>query len=189
MKTTNLFIDFLVIGFLAAVPALPFVIGYCKAQPPDWKSLSERSALLLPIGTVAIYVLGMLFNQVSGYVIKLLGKIRFLPSTKQLQNKAFSGLDTDYHNAVQLIVTKSTDAYTFLSYRRTVIRIYRAILTSMFCLSVSVMIFQFSWPPHLDCHTLIALFSLGVAVFAGIVLAKNLRGYYSAIKIFYNHLS
>ena len=189
MKTTNLFIDFLVIGFLAAVPVLPFAISYCNVYPPDWESISEGRALVLPIGMLAIYVLGMLFNQVSGYFVELLGKLRFLPSSKKLENEAFGSLGTDYHTAVQLIVTKSTDAFAYLSYRRTVIRIYRAILSSMFFLAIAIVICQFSWPLVFDREIVTALSCLGVAIFTGVVFAKNLRGYYSAIKIFYEALS
>lgn len=189
MKTTNLFVDFLVIGFLAAIPVIPFATDYCIAHPPDWKSLAERSALLLPTAAVAVYILGMLFNQAAGYVVKFLSKIRMLPSFENLQEKAFSSLETDYHSALQIVVTKSSDAYVYLSYRRSIIRIFRALLTSMLCLSVSLIVSHTGSRLLLDLKTVITLCSIAIMVFAGVVFTKNLKGYYSAIAIFFRHLS
>lgn len=189
MKTTNLFIDFLVIGFLAVLSVLPFFLEIFIAHPPDWKALAERSAFLLPTITITIYVLGMLFNQASGYVVKLLGVIRLLPSSKKLRDRTFSELDTDYHGAVQLIITKSKEAYAYLSYRRTVIRIYRAILSSMLFLSVSMAIVKINLPLEFGTKSLIIVSCLCVAIFSGFVFAKNLKGYYSSINIFYKQLS
>ena len=189
MKTTNLFIDFLIIGFLATIPVTPFVVDYCAMKPLEWKPLVECSALLLPPATVTIYILGMLFNQIAGYVAKFLSKIRVLPSSKKLQEKAFSGLGTEYHSALQLVVTKSSDAYAYLSYRRSVIRIYRALLTSMLFLSVLLVISHNISLFLFDSKTVIVLCSIMITVFAGVVLAKNIKGYYHSIAIFFHYLS
>lgn len=189
MKTTNLFIDFLVIGFLSLLPALPFTIDYLSASPPDWKVLAEQSSLLLPAIMMIVYILGMLFNQMSSYVITILSKIKVVPSSKQFQDVAFENINTDYHSALQLVITKSSDAYAYLSYRRSIIRIYRALLTSMLFLSITLVI---SHPvPRLsfDMRNVIAICCFVITVFAGLVFFKNLKGYYSSIAIFFRNFS
>ena len=136
-----------------------------------------------------MYVSGMLFNQLAGYTIKFLSKIRVITPSKKLREIAFSDLNTDYHGALQFVISKSSDAYAYLSYRRSIIRIYRTLLISMLFLSCTLIISHPTPRFQIDTKTVVALCSFAVAIFSGIVFTKNLQGYYSAIANFYRHFT
>ena len=189
MKTTNLFIDFLVIGFIGVLP-----LFYCyyvllgKLEIPC-DLFGENLPLTLPIATISIYLLGMLYNQLSSYFVKFLGLVRLLPSTAKLLETSFSKHNLQYHTALQTVIYRSTEAYAYLSYRRSVLRIFRSMILGMSVLITStVVIFFVSDNISLlaTATTILLLFS--VLVLSCIVFTKNLKGYYSSIVNFHKVL-
>lgn len=175
MKASNLFIDFLVVGFLATVPLLPLA-GYTECTVAA-EVLELHTILILPMFTVGIYVLGMIFNQMAGYVVDILVVLKLFPSSQALLAKEFG--QVDYHESLQLIIARSGDAYTYISYRRSVVRIFRALLVSMSLLSVTLLTLGFN--VQILASSGVALI---VAMFSGHVLSRNLSSYYRAIATF-----
>lgn len=191
MKTSNLITDFLIIGIICIVT---FTVPYFMINIEVLKSLFrykiENPTFLIAILTVFTYIIGILFYQISDYGIKFFGKILRINEIKIEKDKIKETLDIDYHDALQKIVIKSKNSFDYLSYRRTIIRVIRAIFFSSFifvilhllysiilCLSGFNLVFSM-----INLLILIAIICLNI--FCRFVYIKQYKGYFSAITIF-----
>lgn len=186
MKTTNLFIDFLIIGFIGVLPLFPFYHAISGKLEITRDELSKLTSMILPIVTASVYLIGMLYNQLSGYFVKMLGVVRGVPSPKKLQESIFSKSNLDYYQALQTIISKSPEAYAYLSYRRSIVRIFRSMILSMsvFIVSTVIALLLPDSISSVEGGVMIILSTL-ILVFSHIVFAKNLKGYYLSIVNFY----
>ncbi len=152
--------------------------------------LAKNTSLSLAIITLSVYLIGVLYNQISGYFVKILGYLKIMPRSSSLRKKSFSNSDIDYHEALQSVIAKSSDAYSYLSYRRSMVRIFRSLIFTAFLLFISSFIKYISMDQsHYALNILILLIPFLLFVFSRIVYVKNIKGYYSSITNFYNILT
>ncbi|RZB31573.1 MAG: hypothetical protein SRB2_04542 [Desulfobacteraceae bacterium Eth-SRB2] len=191
MKTTNLFVDFLIIGVLSflALAGACYFAGISKIIEFALTSTKDR-ALLFPIGTVTIYVVGILVNQFADSFLKLL-KVPFgLTAIEEAESNLREEVGVSYHEALQKTVMASQSAYDYLSYRRSVIRVFRS-LTALSVVSPFVcliMVFIGRAFGNIASWRTVAAFILVtiiVASFSRQRLVKLQVGYYEAIVNFY----
>lgn len=140
MKTTNLFIDFLIIGALVyvAFASACYFAGYCELFNPIVMETKDKE-FILPLATVLTYATGILFNQISDNFLKITKNFLRLTKIDSTENELGEKLGVSYHEALQKIIKDSQQAYDFLSYRRSIIRIFRtlftlSLLSPVFCL-------------------------------------------------------
>ncbi len=136
MKTTNLFIDFIIIGAFGILGIVfPFVlidINPIKIVIVNLKS----SGLLIALVTILVYSFGIFYNQLSDQVIELFKLTFFLKSIKNKKEDLKAKLGYDYHNALQRIVLYSKNSFEYLSYRRTMLRIIRSFIFTCFLIII-----------------------------------------------------
>jgi len=131
MKTTNLVVDFVIIGFIAVLGILaPFAMVWPQSFEVFLTAKAEILLKLTPALTVAVYILGVLFNQVADRIDGVWhAAICFLRRPKSLlrwRNEKRELQDSE-HRMVQAVVLKSASAYDYLSYRRSLMRVFRAL--------------------------------------------------------------
>ena len=119
-----------------------------------------------------------------------LGCFKIIPRSSSLRKKMFSNFNYDYHEALQLVIAKSSDAYSYLSYRRSMVRIYRSLIFSTFLLLISVFLryLRIDQTPSILKLLYISI-PLVLFSFSRLVYVKNIKGYYSSIINFYNVLN
>ena len=190
MKTTNLFIDFIIIGFIGLLPIFPFISCIQEYYSFELSIITKNNSLSMAIIALSIYLIGVLYNQVSGYFVKILGCFKIIPRSSSLRKKMFSNFNYDYHEALQLVIAKSSDAYSYLSYRRSMVRIYRSLIFSTFLLLISVFLryLRIDQTPSVLKLLYISI-PLVLFSFSRLVYVKNIKGYYSSIINFYNVLN
>ena len=189
MKTTNLFTDFLIIGLIGFLCLLlPYLIINPELLDFLIKTEIKNSGLSIAVATITIYILGIIFYQLSDSGLKKLSKTFFLNSISNVKDRVNQEVNIDYHLALQKIVVYSKNSYNYLSYRRTMLRVFRALIFSCFLFvllhlfySVSLFIFtdinlQFS-----PTNTLILIGVLLLGIFVRFIYIKQYKGYFSAI--------
>jgi len=191
MKTSNLITDFLIIGIICVISiTMPYFIIY----PDKLKSIInikfENPTLLIALFTIVTYILGILFYQFSDYGIKFLSRVLVIKEIQNTKKDIEEKLGMGYHNALQMVVIKSKNSFDYLSYRRTIIRVIRAILFSSFlfvflhliyslilCICGEKLIFS-------KINTLVIIVVIGLNIFTRFVYIKQYTGYFNAIVIF-----
>ncbi len=188
MRISNFFTDFIIIGVVAAfAAALPF----CMLFPGECTLLvrsSKDQMHLMPIVIVVIYIIGIIFNQVADYIVRKMYDLPILRPIQEVRDSISTPGNTD-HDRVQRVVLNSAAAYEYLSYRRSIIRIIRALI--VFALSVlvlhgiSVVVGSFfadlvwSWRNAVLVSCLIILLAITIPI-----LLKVEIGYFRAIASF-----
>lgn len=117
MATTNLIVDFLVIGAAAAWWIVPILIAAIDVQ---WlRSASQIGAGTIPLLLGAMYILGLIVSRLADDVLQ--------HWNRKWRDEVF-GVDPEvtYHNMVNVVIASSESASEYLSYRRSVVRISRA---------------------------------------------------------------
>lgn len=192
MKTTNFFIDFLIIGFIGLITfTVPILVYFEKGLDSLISTLVHNtSALYISTATITIYIIGIIYNQFVDIIIDKLDKILRLSEIHSKKSEIEKEFNIEsYHYLVQLIVLNSPSSYDYLSYRRTIIRIIRSLLLSSIIMIIihllTAIIGTFIWGSAFSVFNsvliLLMLFSLFLFRHTYIRLHK---GYYNAIRYF-----
>jgi len=191
MKTTNFFIDFIIVGLIGA-SALFFLVYMIRDDILLLVLQNTNSVLqLTPILTVVTYIIGVVFNQFSDQLVKgllFLPKLKKIKEEKDQLEKEFGLTDHDY---VQEIVYRSPSAYEYLSYRRSIIRIIRSLMVFAILVLVlhpvsSLGALYFSamkWSPR---NAFLLSLLVILLLLLGLTLRKVEVGYFKAIRSFYS---
>jgi fructose-specific phosphotransferase system IIC component len=187
MKTTNLFLDFILIGFILAFFAF-FAVYMAEPSALEYiyQMLKIDQISSFSIYVIFLYIVGIGFNQFSDSFIKLIGRLPFI--------KVEDIKKSEYHKKLQLIVIKSSTAYEYLSFRRSIIRITRVLFTSSFIFLILycclIVVKSFEQNVEFEIKTIIIAISvILIGLYFWKVNIRLLSGYYKAIENFYNSLN
>lgn len=194
MKTTNFFIDFIVVGLIGIAALCLPVAMLGSGFRAGLIHHADTIIKLTPILTVATYAYGVLFNQVSDRMDDLLSACvswEWLRAVDRARTRLKEKTGRTDHDCVQYIVLHSPAAYEYLSFRRSVLRIIRALLTMCLVvlvfhpISALVLLFgghSLSW----SGTNAVAIVSLALlTIFMVYTLRKLGVGYFSSIESFY----
>ena len=188
MKTTNLISDFLIIGFIMSLSFyMPFVIYFNLNIPQIFMFFKGiDTALVIVLFTGIIYVLGIVFNQISDYMVKILDKFLRHSSIKSKEEEMEESLNDKYHNMVQKIVYASQTSFEYLSYRRTIIRIIRSTYIGIIIFLAEYLIICIGGAFMINSvFSLTNLFVILIIIIMGIFIRytyiRVYRGYYDAV--------
>ena len=194
MKTTNFFIDFIVVGFIGIAALCLPVAMLGNGFRVTLVHHADTIIKLTPILTVATYAYGVLFNQVSDRVDDLLSACvswDWLLVVDRARTGVREKTGRTDHDCVQYIVLHSPAAYEYLSFRRSVLRIIRALLTMCLIVLVSHPLsslvltlggHRLSWSgTNASVTAVLAM----LTVFMVYTLRKLGIGYFSSIESFY----
>lgn len=191
MKTSNLITDFLIIGIICVITiTMPYFIIDTEQLTALFEKKIGNTTLLITTITLFTYILGILFYQFSDYGIKFLSKIFKIKEIQNTKENIQTTLGISYHKALQRIVVKSKNSFDYLSYRRTIIRIIRALFFSSFLfiflhivysivLKIKGVDLEFS-----KTNLLILIGVLLLNLFCRFIYIKQYKGYFNAITIF-----
>lgn len=190
MKTTNFFIDFVVIGVIAGFCVILPIYMFNHSFYEQILTNAKDKIYLTPVLIIIVYIFGIIFNQICDQVIK---KMLFLPILKDIQRErdTFKELKKSDHDSVQRIVYESPSAYEYLSYRRSIIRITKAliifsaivIIAHPLSYLVGTIYINMVWSFE---NTVILVLLTLLLIIMTVTLRKVEVGYFKAIKSFYN---
>lgn len=192
MKTTNFFIDFLIIGFIGLITFTLPILLYFESTLESFisSSLNITSALYISIATISVYIIGIIYNQFVDIIMNKMSKILRLSEIDEKKNEIENEFETEsYHSLVQLIVLNSPSSYDYLSYRRTIIRIIRALVLSSIIIIIihllTALIGMFIWGSLFSVFnaTIMGLILLSLFLFRHTYIRLH-KGYFNAIKYF-----
>ena len=190
MKTTNFFIDFIIIGFIAITCVITPVYMHDHTILMNILTYKTKDQIhLAPLITIAIYILGIIFNQLADFLISMLKKVLKLQKIEEASNNIKVKLDKSYHECLQNIVYKSQSAYDYLSYRRSIIRIIRALIIASIIIILSHIIISiiYCFITQIQIH-LVNSIIMTILIFSIFFLRTRLikihSGYYLAIQNF-----
>lgn len=182
MATTNLIVDFLVIGISSLVWILPILRLFCLTeQIKDFFTANPLNlALALPL-LVLLYVIGIAINRISDYITK--------KWNDKIEKKVFpKNKVADYHQRLNAVVARSETASDYLNYRRGIVRISRASCLNI-ALGLLAWILNVFWNRQIfGSKTIIFLIIAALALLLPTLYwtwVVTLRGYFSAVKNFY----
>lgn len=191
MKTSNLITDFLIIGIICVISVtVPYFIINTEKLDYLLNIKFENATLLITVFTILTYILGILFYQFSDYGIKFLSSLFKIKEIEDTKDSITKELNIKYHEALQNIVIKSKNSFDYLSYRRTIIRVIRAVFFSSFLFIflhlVYSIILQLYGVNLVFSKTNILIIGgvLGLNIFTRYVYIKQYTGYFEAIIIF-----
>lgn len=192
MRTTNLFIDFLIVGFIGLITiTLPFLLFFKETFRLIIKyDYQNQAAFFFTIATVLIYIIGIVFNQLADILIKKSTWLLRLQDINDTKNEIEEEFNLDnYHYLIQLIVQNSNSSYNYLSYRRTIIRIIRALLISSIAIIIihllAALIFSFIFGSKFSAINLSILLCLVLASFLlRYIYIRLYKGYFNATRNF-----
>ncbi len=181
MATTNLIVDFLVIGIAGFVwlgPILAVALGNAWIDK------------VLNLGTGGLpFVLG--FAYILGISIsRLADEITDWANDKWRDDVFGKTAKPSYHNQLNYVISHSESASEYLGYRRSIIRTSRACAVN-FLLGSTVWIGIASLRPTLvsrDVAVVIAIIAATMSAFLFRAWATVLRGYFHSIKDIYDSL-
>lgn len=192
MNTTNLLTDYIISGILGI---LCLLIPYLMIDNNLLLSILtieiKNGTIIAVFVTVASYSFGVLYNQFADIFENIYFKIFNFSVISASETKLKNDLGIDHHFALQFIVCKSQTAYDYISFRRTMIRIIRAILSMtillpIFHVFISIILILYGRILTFSFQNLIiCLVSFIFSYFIGNSLIKLYKGYYSAITNFY----
>jgi hypothetical protein len=187
MKTTNFFIDYLVIGMILLLGFLLPIYSYDRSIFDLISTFSTKEkSYIIPLLTISLYISGIIYNQISDVFLSKFSKVFGLGRIEKAENRLNDEINGGYHAALQKVVITSQSAYDFLSFRRSIIRIFRALTVTLFLsLLISIMVCAIS---SLSCITELYIFwctYLLLFLFVRYRMIKLEVGYYRAISNFY----
>ncbi|HUW96583.1 MAG TPA: hypothetical protein VMW58_12425 [Anaerolineae bacterium] len=117
MATTNLIVDYLVIGTASLAWGLPVLLALAGT---DWLSSVAKAGVVGAVVLVgSVYVLGICISRVADWLTD--GR------NDRIRDEVFGPRpQLTYHNRVNFVVAKSESASEYLSYRRSIVRISRS---------------------------------------------------------------
>lgn len=181
MATTNLIVDYLIIGVTGFIWIVPMLL---LVQGNKW--LSFLGSINVVTGFLLlgfIYILGISVSRLADDVMKRWND--------RLRDNVF-GEDSDpgYHNRLNLIIAKSVSASDYLSYRRSIIRISRACSLNFFVGFLLWIVVAWVKPIELPNGTEIIISAFSLIVFSLLIRAYPvvLKGYFYTIKDIYGYL-
>lgn len=181
MGTTNLIVDFIVIGlasFIWLVPILVMVDGSNWLE--QLKSLGNAG---VPVVLGFAYVLGLAMSRLADDVTDRLND--------NWRDQVF-GQDAKptYHNRLSLIISRSESASEYLGYRRSVIRTARACAISFALGTVAWIALAVKEPTAIPCSG--TMFIAGMSAAVSSLLFRTwsvvLKGYFHVIKDIHGYL-
>ncbi len=180
MATTNLIVDFLVIGFVSLIWITPLIMLLVNIDTTNFDVLRHPAAI--PVTLAFAYIIGIAINRLADDITG-----RWNRKLKEIYFEKDARL---YHQLTNYIIAVSDSATEYLSYRRSVIRTARACALNFiiaFPLWLTVAVFK---PTVINRKIayILSLFSL----FASIILVRVwyvvLKGYLKGIKDLYDAL-
>jgi hypothetical protein len=181
MATTNLIVDFLVIGLVALIWISPVAVITLDTK---WiENILNMGVGGLPFTLGLSYILGISVSRLADDL------------TNRWDDKwkdEIFGKNTvpNYHNKLNLVIAKSESASEYLSYRRSVIRTARACGVNFAIgsiLWIVIAIVKTNVIPT-SLAIFVATFSLLLAVWLFRAWATVLKGYFHGIKDLYSYL-
>lgn len=193
MKTTNIFIDFIVVGTIGIAA---FAIPICMIWGDVIYTIFNNTNILInltPVLTVITYAFGVFFNQIAdriGDIIHRLPWLRHVLEKRQSFQDDFGATD---HHCIQYIVTKSAEAYEYLSFRRAVVRIIRSVMAAQLLVFLLHLVVSFAASTVTQTafsltNTIILILDILILPFTLFILRKLEIGYFLAAKSFYTTL-
>lgn len=195
MKTSNLFVDHILVGTVWVIVIFIVIILVALPFPAiDLGSDSISDGFLIAILAVVTYVLGVLFDQFSDRTLKLLISVLRMNKISDEKSGIKIATEVPYHEALQVTVTRSQRAYEYLSYRRSVLRVIRsffvstAIASPIIWIIAIIRLVQFDWPEQIAASISFGILLTVAAIFLRIEVISLYAGYYDAIINFYKDL-
>jgi len=194
MKTTNFFIDFIIVGLIGIGAILVPIFMLDHGLLAILLQNTDIIIKLTPVITIVTYVFGVVFNQFSDRVDDLLHSFRWLKDIKTERQRFKNDFGKSDHDCIQYIVIKSTSAYEYLSYRRSVIRIIRALLTMSLIIlilhpvssAIASIFIDLRW----SLSNMVIMITLSALLsFLVYTLRKIELGYFAAVRNFYISIS
>jgi hypothetical protein len=192
MNTTNLLTDYIISGVLGILCILIPYLMIDNSLLVSILTIEIKNVTIIAVFvTISSYTFGVLYNQFADIFENIYFKIFSISVISTSETKLKTDLGIDHHYALQFIVCKSQSAYDYISFRRTMIRIIRAILSMtvllpIFHLITSIILSVYGRILNFSLQNLTAcLVSFILSYFIGNSLAKLYKGYYSAITNFY----
>ncbi|NQT26173.1 hypothetical protein HQ585_12520 [candidate division KSB1 bacterium] len=128
MKTTNLIIDFLIIGFVGIITLLiPQILINNSLIKDLFTYKIPNLTFFIAALTIFTYLCGIVYNQICDFILKITENFFRLNVIDEKEKELF---ENNYHLKIQNIVLNSQTSFNYLSYRRTMIRIIRSIFIS-----------------------------------------------------------
>ena len=181
MATTNLIVDFLVIGVTSFVWIAPVMFFF---QGEKWLSIFSNSSLVLGFIVLGfVYILGISMSRLADDILD-----RF---NDHWRDDVFGkNAKPNYHNRLNLIIAKSVSGADYLSYRRSIIRITRACSLNFLLGAVAWILAELFKPVELPkgVAILLSVFSIAISLLLIRALPIVLKGYFSTIKDIYEYL-
>jgi hypothetical protein len=191
MNTTNLITDYIISGFLGL---LALLIPWCMLDHTIIMfilNMKIEKETIIAIGVVLIsYSFGVLYNQIADYLEDTFFNLFGIKIVVDAETKLKTALNFDHHYALQLVVSKSESAYEYISFRRTMIRIVRALLCLFIFIPtlhlIYLVIFHFEgkFLIYSRDNLVIIIMCLFLIFISTKVLIKLYKGYYAAITNF-----
>jgi hypothetical protein len=183
MATTNLIVDYLVIGvtsFIWITPLLLLLLG------DGWLSiLTNSNNVGIGIGLLGfVYIIGISISRLADDMLDRLND--------KWRDEIFGkNAKPSYHNKLNKIIAVSESASDYLSYRRSIIRITRACALNFLMGLLMWIVLIFCKPVKLPNYTELILSIASAIIFFLLIraLPTVLKGYFSTIKDIYAYLS
>jgi hypothetical protein len=182
MATTNLIVDYFIIGSTSLIWLAPLLF---LIQGDKW--LSWFQGINLAAGFILlgfIYVLGITISRLADDL------------SKSWNDRVCDGVfgkssEPTYHNQLNFIIAKSHSASEYLSYRRSIVRVSRAASVNFLLGFLFWLFFFFTSPVTLPKGTdlMMSVLSLIVLTLSVRELQAVLGGYFHSIKDMYQFLS
>jgi len=181
VATTNLIVDFLVIGITSLVWIAP-ILHYAMGR--EWLTVFDNLGVgQLPIVLAAVYVIGIPVSRVADDVTGLWNR--------RVRKKVFGEGQGDlYHQRLNRIVATSVSASDYLGYRRSIVRVSRASGVNLAAGAILWMAVDLmrpgcvAWPWN---HAI----PLACAIMSGVMMRAwhvVLKGYFLSVKDIYTQL-
>jgi hypothetical protein len=188
MNTTNLITDYIISGLIGLLCLLfPFLMFDIKLLKLLLTFDIKNQTVIAILITVGCYSFGVVFNQFADYFEdKIYGLFRVNVVSKS-EGDLNLELGFDHHYALQLIVCKSETAYKYISFRRTMIRILRALLAMSILLPLLHLLYSFVFYlkgnsiEFSKFNLLICSISIIFSYFVVKGLIKLYKGYYASL--------
>lgn len=188
MNTTNLITDYIISGLLGLLClALPFFMLNPNLLSALLSLDLKNETVIAILVTVICYSFGVIFNQFADYFEDKIFSIFKIKVITESEDDLKQKLNFDHHYALQFIVCKSETAYNYISFRRTMIRILRAILSLSILLPVLHLLYSLIFLIKGDrlvfssLNFVICLISVLMVYFVIKGLIKLYKGYYAAL--------
>ncbi len=182
MATTNLIVDFLVIGIVSSIWLTP--IALLALDGKAITQLSNAGTASIPFILAFAYILGIAVSRLADSLTNRWND--------KWRNDVFGNKPAvSYHNQLNTVISRSSSASEYLGYRRSVVRTARACAVNFLFAAVLWIVIAVFGSDEVSgtLSWLIAVCSGFFAVLLLMTWKTVLRGYFHGIKDLYNCLS